>query len=253
MKTFTFYNRKGGVGKTTLIILFAAYLRYYLGFKVKVMDFQMPESQVKFFRQLDLMNAGKGGSFLSNYLAKRGQQEAYPIETLGKSVNEYSAEDMRRAVIKVNEEIRRNEYDFLLLDFPAGYSKNTPISYLIQNRLLDGMYIPFSTDAQEYSDAFTLGRNFQAMHLPCRLLWYRVRDHYLKNKAADLDASDRGLAKYGLQVSNTRIRSFNKAAESSDVQCFVRNTLCWPDRYVKMVCPELIDLFNEILEFLDKV
>lgn len=252
MKTFTFYNRKGGSGKTTLLLLLAAYLRYCLGFRVKVVDVQCPEYPFAFFRNLDKKNSHRDGSYFSNFLKKRDNRTPYPIENAGKPVNEYSVKDLREFVWKINEEVRRDEYDYLLIDFPALFSKSTPISCLIENHLLDGMYIPFSTDAQESSDAFILGQNFWSRGLPCRLLWNRLQVSYLKEKAEDLDESDRTLASYGLDVSKVRIKAFNKATEASDVRCFVRNTLCWPDRYVKMVCPELIPLFDEIVEFLDK-
>ncbi len=253
MKTFTFFNQKGGVGKTTLIILFAAYLRYHLGFRVKVIDFQAPDPQVEFFRKLDLKNAARSGSFLANFLGRRDRLEPYPIEAVGKPANEYADNDLEALVMKINEEVKRDQYDYLLLDFPGEYSKKTPISYLIRYHLLDGLYIPFSTEPQEYSDAFKHGVTFKQMHQPCRLMWYRLSESYLKNKADALDEADRGLSEYGLEVSKVRIRAFNKATESSEVRCFVRNTLCWPDRYVKMVCPELIPLFEEIVQFLDSV
>lgn len=250
MKSFCFFNMKGGSGKTTLLILLASYLRYYLGLRVKVMDVQCDNYPVAFFRALDLKNAGEEGSFLSNYLKRRREQEYFPIETLGRPVNKYTADDIRRFAWKVNEEIKQGKYDYLLLDFPAGYSDFTPISCLVANHMLDGIYIPLSTDAQEYADAFQLARNFEALGQSYRLLWYRLQKDYLKGKAGSLDETEQKLRDIGIEFSKERIRSFNKATESSDVKCFVRNTVCWPDRYVKMVCPELIDLFEEIISFL---
>lgn len=248
-----FLQPQGRNGKDNPAPLLAAYLRYCLGFKVKVLDAQCPEFPFAFFRKLDSKNYAKDGSFFSNFLRKRANQEPYPIANVGKPVNEYREKDLRDFVWKVKEEVKRGEYDYLLIDFPAGFSKSTPISWLIENHLLDGVYIPFSTDAQEASDAFMLGQNFRSRGLPCRLLWNRLQPSYLKEKAKDLDVSDRTLASYGLEVSKVRIKAFNKATEASDVRCFVRNTLCWPDRYVKMVCMELISLFDEIVEFLDKI
>lgn len=250
MKTFCFFNRKGGTGKTTLLILLAAYLKYYRGFKVKVLDMQCPEFPVALFRKLDQKNAEENGSYLSNYLNRRSEQDPFPIETVGMPVNEYTEDDLRKIAWKVNEEAKRKEYDYLLLDFPAGYSRITPISCLVQNHLLDGIYVPLSTDIQEYADAFQLARNFQALNQPYRLHWYRLQEAYLKQKSKILDEADQKLQELGVEFSKVRIKAFNKAAESSDVRCFVRNTLCWPDRYVKMVCPELIDLFEEIVSFL---
>ena len=251
MKTFCFYNHKGGTGKTTLLILLAAYLRYFHGLRVKVMDAQCPEYPTVLFRGQDLKNAQEEGTYLSNFLKKREEQAPFPIEMVGRPVNEYTEDDIRRLAWKVNEEIRRNEYDYLLLDFPGGgWSQKTPIACLAKNHLLSGIYVPFSTEFQESADAYRLACNFQRMGQPYRLLWYRLQDEYLKHKAAELDECERKLSEQGIEFSKNRIRAFNKATQTSDVRCFVRNTLCWPDRYVKMVCPELIDLFEEIIQFL---
>lgn len=250
MKTFCFFNRKGGTGKTTLLIFLAAYLKYYRGFKVKVMDAQCPEFPITLFRELDLKNAEESGSYLSNYLKRRCEQDPYPIEKVGLPVNEYTDEDIRKFAWKVNEEIKRKAYDYLLLDFPAGYSRKAPISCLVQNHLIDGIYVPFSPEVQEYAEAFQLARNFQALNQPFRLQWYRLREAYVKHKSTVLDEAEQKLQEFGIEFSRVRIKSFNKATESSDVRCFVRNTLCWPDRYVKMVSPELIDLCEEIIAFL---
>jgi len=250
MKTFCFFNRKGGSGKTTLLILFASYLSYYLNARVKVFDAQCPEYHIDEIRRLDIKNAEEAGSFLSNYLNKREEQPPFTIEKIGKPVNEYSDDDIRKIAWKVKEENERNEYDYLLLDFPYGYSRNTPISCLVKNHLIDGIYVPFCTDIQECNDAFRVACNFQAVNQPYRLLWYRLQEAYLKHKAVLLDEAERNLESQGIEFSKVRIKSFNKATEASDVRCFVRNTLCWPDRYVKMVCPELVDLFEEIVSFL---
>ena len=234
-----------------MLILLAAYLRYFHGLRVKVMDAQCPEYPIVLFRGQDLKNAQEEGTYLSNYLKKREEQAPFPIEMVGRPVNEYTEDDIRRLAWKVNEEIRRNEYDYLLLDFPGGgWSQKTPIACLAKNHLLSGIYVPFSAEFQESADAYRLACNFRKMGQPYRLLWYRLQDEYLKHKAAELDECERKLSEQGIEFSKNRIRAFNKATQTSDVRCFVRNTLCWPDRYVKMVCPELIDLFEEIIQFL---
>ena len=53
---------------------------------------------------------------------------------------------------------------------------------------------------------------------------------------------------YGMCFANSGIRAFNKATKNAEVKCFIRNTLCWPDRYVEMYCPELKNLFREIAD-----
>ena len=138
-----------------------------------------------------------------------------------------------------------------LLDIATGYAaKNMASAVFVSGRApqeVQNLDLSFSIIKKTRSKVDYEGRTVTS-----RLLWNRIQASYLKEKAEDLDESDRTLASYGLDVSKVRIKAFNKATEASDVRCFVRNTLCWPDRYVKMVCPELIPLFDEIVEFLDK-
>ena len=249
MKTFTFFTPKGGCGKTTLILLLAAYLRYFLGKTVKVIDFEADKFPLMSFRKDDLAAFRHEGTPLHNYLKGRQVLDPYPIECAGKPINNYKADDVLKIARAVNEEIRKDEFDYLLLDFPAGYSRLTPISCLMCNHLLDGVYIPTSTERQERIDSFEIGRHFLEEGQRFRIVWNHLKKKYIENPGV-LDLAEQELLGYGLPCSKVRIKDFNKATEDSSVRCFVRNTLCWPDRYVKMVCPELIDLFEEIIAFL---
>ena len=249
MKTFSFFTRKGGCGKTTLTLLFAAYLRYALGKKVKVIDYEANKFPLMHFREADLETLRTPRTSLYNYLRERKVLEPYPIECAGKEINSYKAEDVLQIARSVNEEIRKDKFDYLLLDFPAGYSRFTPVSCLVHNHLLDGVYIPTSTESQERLDSYHMGLHFLEEGQPFRIVWNRIKKKHIDDPFA-LQMAEQELLSFGLQCSKVRIKDFNKATEDSDVRCFVRNTLCWPERYVKMFCPELIDLFEEIISFL---
>lgn len=249
MKTFTFFTPKGGCGKTTQNMLLATYLRYAKGKSVKVIDFEASKFPLMNFRNDDLIAVGQEGTPLYNYLKGRSVPDPYPVECAGKQINTYKEEDVLKIARTINEKIRQDDFDYLILDFPGGFSRLTPLSCLVHNHLLDGVYIPTSTERQERLDAFHMGRHFIEEEQPFRIVWNRLKKKFMENPSI-LDMAERELLDYGLPCSQVRIREFNKATETSDVRCFVRNTLCWPDRYVKMVCPELIDLFEEIIAFL---
>ena len=136
MKTFSFYTQKGGCGKTTLLLLFASYLRYAKGKTVKVIDFEANKFPLMHFREKDMVAFHQAGSALYNYLNGRSTFDPYPIECAGKEINTYQAEDVLELARAVNEEIRQDKFDYLLLDFPAGYSRLTPVSCLVHNHLL---------------------------------------------------------------------------------------------------------------------
>ena len=66
-----------------------------------------------------------------------------------------------------------------------------------------------------------------------------------------LDSGERIFTQRGIQVLPHRIKSFQKARRDSDEQLFVRSTVCWPERYVKMACPDLIPLYRTIKGMVD--
>ena len=251
MKTFSFFSEKGGVGKTTLTILFAAYLAYAKGFKVKVIDAEAPTFRINRFRQIDEQNLKTEGSVLYNYSKARELFQPYPIECWGKEVNMYTRQDLNDFIRKVQVEVNDDKFDYLLIDFPAGYSEMTPIRGLSMNELLDLAYIPTSTEGQERRAAYRIGKDLLANGQDVRVLWNRIDSRYIKNPDILDDAEQPFLDKAGLKHSKVRIKAFNKATLDSKDRCFVRNTVCWPERYIQMACPELKDLFEEIVAILD--
>ena len=249
MKTFSFYTPKGGCGKTTLTLLFASYLRYKKGKTVKVIDYEANKFPLVHFREADLALSKQQGMPLANYLRTHDVPAPYPIAGAGKEVNTYRVDDVVDVVRAVNEEIKKDKYEYLLLDFPAGYSKLTPVSCLVHNHLLDGVYIPTSTESQERLDSYQIGRHFLEEKQPFRIVWNRIKRKFMDDPTA-LDKAEQELLGFGLSCSKVRIKDFNKASEDSDVRCFIRSTLCWNERPVEMYSPALVDLFEEIIAFL---
>lgn len=249
MKTFSFFTMKGGCGKTSLTILLAAYLRYHKGKTVKVIDFEAPKFPINHFREADLDAAMKDGTPLHNFLLNHSMPEAFPIDCSGQAINTITSEQILSYANSINEEIRKDLYEYLLMDFPAGFSKNTIVSCLVANGLLDAVYIPTSTESQERLDSYMLGMHFLKEKQRFKIVWNRIKKKYIEDPSK-IDLLEKELAGYGLSCAKPRIKDFNKATEDSNVQCFVRNTLCWPDRYVEMYCPELVDLFEDVISFL---
>ena len=250
MVTFSFFSPKGGVGKTTLTLLFAAYAAYYLKLRVLVVDFEST-ARIQDFRDKDNLQAIKPGSPLHNYMKTREVQRAYSILSLG--AESYSENDLRVITRQINRIVAEDKYDLLVLDFSALYSPSKPEAWLFSNQLVDLVYIPHNTDIQERQEAFRLGTLLQKEGVPFRFLWYRLQDKLIKDPSKLIRVEEQMLQAYNMRYSAHRIRAFNKAMEAADIQCFVRNTLCWPDRYVKMCCPVLISLFDEILTDLKRL
>lgn len=247
MKSFSFFTPKGGCGKTTLTILLACYLAYYLKLKVLVLDLEAPNHKVKLFRNADLELLSSTGNPLSNYLRDKNSQEPFDIECLGKEINTYTAQDLSEIGNHVNDVVKADNYDCLLIDFPACYSRMTVLSTLVYNRLIDFVYVPTSLEMQERLEAYNIGRIFLAENQSFKLLWNRLPASFAKFPDI-FAAAEKQMKDYGMCFANSGIRAFNKATKNAEVKCFIRNTLCWPDRYVEMYCPELKDLFREITD-----
>ena len=54
MKTLTFFNEKGGSGKTTFCLMMASWLRYRCGYRVAVIDLDGPMHGLNEMRAIDL-------------------------------------------------------------------------------------------------------------------------------------------------------------------------------------------------------
>lgn len=250
MKSFTFFSAKGGVGKSTFTVLLASYLAYFLNKKVLVIDFEAPSYRLKQFRDGDLTEAATEGSALSNYLKSHAINKPYIINCMGKGINQYSSHDIVKLTTEVNNIIAKDEYEYIIFDFPAGLSDATLVSTLSINGLIDLMYIPHSTEMQERREAYRTGVAFSRAGQDVRMLWNKLSPAYIKSPEMLKEAEEQ-FGEFGLKYSNYRIKSFNKATQTAESRCFVRNTLCWPERYIQMACPEIIPLFGEIKEILD--
>ena len=251
MKTLSIFTAKGGCGKTTNTILMAACLAYKHKKKVLVIDFEAPSFRIRQFRDRDIKESTTPGTPLFNYLVNHPQDHtSFEIQCHGKEINQYSTNDIVKLVNMINGIIAKDEYDYLLFDFPAGLSKDTLVSYLAVNHLIDLVCIPSSTEAQERYEAYRTGVALKNVGQDVRLFWNRIQSGYVKAPEL-LQPAEEGMKQAGLKYLKSKIKNFSKATQTADTRCFVRNTLCWPERYIEMACPELISLLEEIKEILD--
>lgn len=252
MKTISFFTPKGGCGKTTLTILFASYVFYFLRLRVLVVDLEALTFPVMGFRKDDLQEFRREASPLRNYFRRNGldndNYQVFDIECLGKEINTYSPSDVLQVAKIIQKRQEEDRYDLILIDCPAGFSHVTPFSCLSQNHLIDKVIVPMSTDTQERRKACSLAKRLSEMKINTCLLWYRLPPALLKTPDR-LDFAQSEMEKLsGATFLSTRIPTFAKASQGSDVKCFVRNTLCWPEQYLQMYCPALPLLFAEISE-----
>ena len=252
MKYFSFFSGKGGVGKTTLTIMAASFFAYYKKRKVKVIDMETPDYRIMPFRQLDLAEVMMQGTPLYNYAQRHlmpTPSSYFVIKERGLAMGEYTQNNVKRFVDDLIREKESGEYDIAFLDFPALYADDLPIHLLAEKGCLDGVYVPMGTEQQERRSAYITGLGLASCGVMTKLLWNNV-DADIIRRGAPLDKAEAEvsfLKDNQVEYTPFRIKHFRKASQSSDNQCFVRSTICWPDKYVRMWCPELIDLFEEIV------
>lgn len=248
---FSFFSGKGGVGKTTLTILLASYVAYYLNRRVLVIDAERPDGRIIPFRTLDEDLLGQPGTPLYNYAcchAMPSAEQYFDIREYGLAVGEYTSSNVCKYVKDISYIKQRGAYDLMLVDFPARYDDNMPIHALALEGLLDGVYIPTRLEQQERRSACIAAMGLASCGLKPYILWNDIDSDIVK-RGYPLDRAEEDsnfLSQYGVIYSPYRIKHFRKASQSSEDQCFVRSTVCWPEKYVRRWCPELISLFEEI-------
>lgn len=256
MKCISFFSGKGGVGKTSYTIMAASYYAYAKQKKVIVIDMETPDYRHNPFRKLDLAELTTPGSPLYNYAQRHPMPTPsmyYDIEERGLAIGEYTPSNVKQFVDSLVKEKDSRQYDIALLDFPARYADNLPVRLLAEKGCLDAVFVPMGLEQQERRSAYITGIGLASCAVPTKLFWNNV-DADIIRRGTPLDNAEVEvpfLKEHGVEYSPVRIKHFRKASQSSDKQCFVRCTICWPDTYVRMWCPELISLFNEIAELIN--
>ncbi len=256
MVIFSFFNYKGGVGKTTLNLIFASYLTYVKHLRVNVIDMEKSDYRIRRFRESEIEQLADPSTPLARYASRNQMPDPstyYTIQECGLTGFEFTPENIRNQVDKIAEMKCADEYDVTILDYPASFSNSLSIYPLAEEGILDAVYVPHALESQERRSACRTALGLATNGEKVRMLWNNVDANIIHHQGRRLDEGEREvefLKNYGVLYSPTRIKHFMKAAQDADKECFVRTTVCWPDRYVRMWCPELITLFEEIVNLL---
>ena len=129
MKVLTFFTVRGGSGKTVLSAAFASYIRYTLGLRVLVLDFDGPEYNLYNMRarELDYMR-GNGIKFDADDLYIVDKVENREIDSL--------------EALSANLNYLKNEFDFVVMDFPGSFADGDAVCQLAMDGVIDLVVIP---------------------------------------------------------------------------------------------------------------
>ena len=187
MKTITFFNEKGGVGKTTFAIMYASWLHYIHGVRVAVVDFNdrlviYRNNEIRFRKKTDSMldmmykeKMEKYQSALSNknnpFKPQLPKKPTYSWERV-KDVDVWPIfkEDIN-AIYNMKKTIGlhayttwfknvysnelKDKYDVVILDFPGNIEDNKYKSF-IKDDLINLTVIPVDKDIQTIASAMRM-------------------------------------------------------------------------------------------------
>lgn len=250
----SFFNGKGGVGKSVHTELFAAWLRYKMRKRVLVFDLE-PDPRLSVTRAAELKLLEDPASWLSRYMAKNPDIPS-PYEILefsaveGPYTEEYLSQIEADAWAFVENSER--DYDYVLFDFPAVFMRYSPAFILISSGIVDLTAIPIDADNTTRREGVITGKLIRDNGQNVVAFWNNVSPEDLKRKGY-LESGEEIFVKNGIEVLPQRVKSFAKAKRDSDERLFVKSTVCWPERYVEMACPRVVDLYQELKGRLDRI
>lgn len=261
MKVVTFFNEKGGTGKSTFTALFACYLRYKKGCPVTVIDFDHPNYQLYSLRETDNRILQKEpNSALSRYVAANTVSPFKMIRAEapgGKSYSQLHLEKMADTILSL-----KDKPGYLLLDFPGRFLISDPAYFFALKGIIDLFVMPVDSDRQSIVSALQIINN---VFRDSDFIAATGRDHpqdvlilpNRENQKERVGKGDRyaiieeGFRKKNIPVTGARMREILIARRDANTFGFIRNTLCWPQQNIDRACPYIELIFEEIKSRLD--
>lgn len=246
MKTLSFFTEKGGSGKTTFNIMFASYLCYTLGKRVCVIDFDFPAYHLDAVRKRELSrrNEQPREGVPVSYLSKRVINDDGIYEIAG--IQGTDAKSVSGIMNFIRAAREKDAYDYMVFDFPGSLRQGDASTAVIREGLLDLLYMPVRGDMMEINAIVKFHNCLKMVNAnqDCRAFFNFV--NRMENQAY-YDMLRVGLESFDVTVSDIRIPNLVAIKKENDERAF-RSTLYFPDALVRSRAPEIIRLFDEIIE-----
>lgn len=274
-KVITFFNDKGGVGKTTLTALFACYLAYRRNKRVIVIDFDYPNYRLRMYRQKDReliesdpssalarCNAARMAELKqrNNGVEPKDEDKYFPLYTI-KDEGGFSEDllsNIRRAI-----EINKEKCDYLLLDLPGRFLEKDPAHYIIFNGVVDFIIVPITADSQTQDAAYSL---YQRVHSDTykatsgkesgqrmAFLWNNINADDRKRNIGLSSRNEANQTLLNVDFISHKLNSIPSLTRDSSYPQFIRNTICYPVQNIKRVCRNIELIFTEMMFRIDDV
>lgn len=252
MAIFSFFNEKGGAGKSLHSLLFGSYLAHNKGLKVCLVDFE-PLPRLVPQREDEDKLLEDTGSFLSRYLASHPQAggvlDIVSAPSDLRQKGDRSTEDFRAALDAYVNGLAE-EYEYVIVDLPAEI-RPEGVSFNFLFSCVDLVAVPFDCTPSVMRCAYNTVYTLSNMNIPVVMFWNKVSATDFKNPKY-LDDLEEFFTGKSYDVLPHRIKFFKKAMRESDTMMFVVSTYCWPGRYIELTCPQLELLYASLKERLDQ-
>ena len=252
MKTLTFFNGKGGSGKTTFCMMMASWLHYHKRARVLVCDFDYPEFKMVEQRQRDLELLSDPGSQLSRQLSvvKSSPDLWYEILKFKYTAMTDREIDEFATFLKSMQGV----LDYVLFDFGAGFRENGPALGLMRRGLIGLTVVPVYSDQSVVESAMYTCMISRSFGQKCFVFWNRVVRSEKVTSDGGLDRLrplDELFTSRDISVAKTRIGEMAIFRREGKNWHFIKSTVCWPERNVSLMCPGIVDLFTEVKSMVD--
>lgn len=252
MKVITFFNDKGGVGKTAFSILFASWLAYDQNETVRVLDFDYPSHQIASKRKDEIQLIKSNPVF-----AKNVTQRPYSI-TEPKGCPPYTNEQLKAFI----NDIRRlkQEKGYLIIDFPGSFKASDAAPAIIMAGLVDLVVFPIDSDANSSGRALFINHTINdprriaaegVSKQDVLMLWNRETNQERKGKRDFYAEREVYFHRLGIPVCTHRAHEILSMRRTGDVFGFIQSTVCYPKKNIQMNAQWLEPLLQEIKDRLD--
>ena len=233
MIVVSFFSAKGGTGKTTFNMSMASFLKYHLGKAVIVLDADTPEYNLYNSRVREVDYKRKNGGIDESAL--------YPVW----KVLDVTPEGIESLAGKLDA--LRGSVDYVLIDFPGSCVKDDAIWTFARRGVLVLVVIPSFINPMVLASALQLAEIFTHTGQKVLLFFNKVHGKIPSEK---YDAVAELFRSRGFRMSECRIK--NALAMSRDAESgsnYLRSTICFPEKTVRDLNPQLIDLFKEVIGY----
>lgn len=249
-KAITFFNEKGGTGKTTLTALCANWLAYKKHEKVYVFDFDFPMYQLYNLRENDKAIIRDHPVSTLSVLSAANREHIYPI---GKAAaqNSFSTKELESIAASIRKQMEKAGDAYFLFDFPGRYIPNDPVHYLSKKGLIDLVVFPIDSDRQSRASALRTYHEMQKVSetggQKALFLWNRESQKERSGRKDWYSGADELFNRMGIDVAGARIRDIIIARRDASTFGFIRNTMCWPEFNIRKACGYIENIFEEVI------